>query len=160
MKAQLIIYADGGSRGNPGPAALGVVIEPVSESGLHSARPRLAGAPARGAKEYAEYLGELTNNEAEYRALIFALKKVKQLYGKEKVRAMAVEVRMDSELVVKHLNAEYKIEDEKLQPLFLEVWNLRQDFGSVRFTAVPRAKNRRADRLANEILNQQTSRLL
>ncbi|MBI4385500.1 ribonuclease HI family protein [Candidatus Parcubacteria bacterium] len=147
-KPQLTIYADGGSRGNPGPAALGVVIEPVGGSGLKPGR-----------KEYAEYLGELTNNEAEYRALIFALKKAKQLYGKNNIAKAAVEVRMDSELVVKHLNAEYKIEGEKLQPLFLEVWNLKQDFGSVRFTAVPRQKNRRADELVNSVLDQRASKL-
>ncbi|MBI2623891.1 ribonuclease HI family protein [Candidatus Parcubacteria bacterium] len=146
---QLIIHADGGSRGNPGPAALGVVIEPAAGSDLKPGR-----------KEYAEYLGELTNNEAEYRALIFALKKAKQLYGKDKIAKAAVEVRMDSELVVKHLNAEYKIEDEKLQPLFLEAWNLRQDFGSVRLIAVPRQNNRRADALVNRVLDQQGSRLL
>lgn len=147
-KLGLIISADGGSRGNPGPAALGVVIEPAAGSGL-----------AGGRKEYGEYLGELTNNEAEYRALIFALKKAKQVYGKARVKTMAVEVRMDSELAVKHLNAEYKIEDEKLQPLFLEVWNLKLDFGLVRFVAVPRAKNRRADYLVNQVLDQQASRL-
>ncbi|MBI3304851.1 ribonuclease HI family protein [Candidatus Parcubacteria bacterium] len=149
MKAQLIISADGGSRGNPGPAALGVVIEPAAGSDLKPGR-----------KEYAEYLGELTNNEAEYRALIFALKKAKQLYGKDRIAKAAVEVRLDSELVVKHLNAEYKIEDEKLQPLFLEVWNLKIDFGSIRFTAVPRQHNRRADQLVNRVLDQQASRLL
>lgn len=138
----LVISTDGGSRGNPGPAALGAVIE----------------GPL-GKKEYGEYLGELTNNEAEYRALIFALKKTKQLYGKAKAREMAVEVRMDSELVIKHLNGEYKIEDEKLQPLFLQVWNLKLDFGSVKFIAVPRAKNRRADELVNRVLDQQGSKL-
>ncbi len=148
MKPKLFISADGGSRGNPGPAALGAVIEPAAGSGLKSGR-----------KEYAEYLGELTNNEAEYRALIFALKKAKQLYGKARVKTMAVEVRMDSELVVKQLNAEYKIEDEKLQPLFLEAWNLKLDFGSVKFVSVPRLKNRRADQLANEVLNRETNKL-
>lgn len=150
MKAEpnLVISTDGGSRNNPGPAALGVVMEPAAGPGL-----------AGGRREYGEYLGELTNNEAEYRALIFALKKAKQLYGKDKIAKTAVEVRMDSELVVKQLNAEYKIEDEKLQPLFLQVWNLKLDFGSVKFVAVPRAKNRRADALVNRVLDQQGSKL-
>src|SRR6185369_6606957 len=76
----LVIYTDGGSRGNPGQAAIGVVI---------------------GAHEYKERLGVKTNNEAEYLALVFALKKAKQLLGKSKAKAASLEVRMDSELVVK-----------------------------------------------------------
>lgn len=116
---KIILYTDGGSRGNPGPSALGVYIETLG-------------------KGYGEFLGDKTNNEAEYSAIVSALKKVKSLIGKERAKKASVEVRMDSELACKQLNHEYKIENAKLQPLFLEVWNLTLDFGEVVFVHVPR----------------------
>ena len=129
---KLIIYTDGGARGNPGPAALGVVV---------------------GDKEYSEYLGEMTNNRAEYLALVFALKKAKALLGGKKAGEAELEVRMDSELIVRQLNGIYKIKEPDLQPLFIEVWNLRLDFKNVGFNHIPREQNRRADRLANQALD-------
>lgn len=132
---KIVVYADGGSRGNPGPAAIGVVV---------------------GTKEYAEYLGEKTNNQAEYRALIFALRKIKQIIGKKKSKETEVEVRMDSELVVRQLNARYKILEPELQPLFLEVWNARIDFKKVTFVHVPRQENMKADGLVNRMLDKHT----
>ena len=145
VKDRIIIYTDGGSRGNPGPAAIGVVIQ--DEKG-------------RSIKRYAEKIGVRTNNEAEYEAVIFALKKAKQLFGGEKAEKMHVEFRMDSELVTKQLNNEYKIEEEKLFPLFIKVHNLRMDFGEVEFNHVKREKNKDADRLLNEALDDSQSRLL
>lgn len=129
---KLVIYTDGGSRGNPGEAAIGVV---VGESG------------------YKERLGVKTNNEAEYLALIFALKKAKQILGKAKAKKTEVEVRMDSELVVKQMNAEYKISEENLQKFFMEIWNLRLDFKRVDFVHVRREDNKRADKLVNGALD-------
>ena len=138
---KIIIYTDGGSRGNPGPAAIGVVI--CNEKG-------------QCVNNYSEYLGdELTNNEAEYRAVIFALKKFKALFGKKLASSSEVEVRSDSELLVKQLNAEYKILDSKIQPLFLEIWNLKFDFGRVKFKYISRDKNKEADRLVNEALDKE-----
>ncbi len=134
---KLVIYTDGGARGNPGPAALGAVV---------------------GDKEYGEYLGEMTNNQAEYRALIFALKKAKQLLGKKKAKETGLEVRMDSELIVRQMNGEYKILESELQPLFVEIWNLRLDFKGVKFVHVPRAQNKRADRMVNSALNKALAR--
>lgn len=131
---KLIIYTDGGSRGNPGPAALGVVV---------------------GDKEYGEYLGEMTNNQAEYRALVFALKKAKQLLGSKKCEETELEVRMDSELIVKQMNAEYKIKELDLQLLFMEIWNLRLDFKSVVFKHIPREQNKQADRMVNQALDKE-----
>ena len=135
---KVVVYTDGGSRGNPGEAALGVVIK-----------------SSRGdvIKRYGERLGVKTNNEAEYAAVAFGLKKLKQLYGKEKTRTMHIEMRMDSELVCKQLSAEYKIENENLFPLFISIWNLRQDFDTVTFTHVSREKNQEADRMVNEALD-------
>jgi ribonuclease HI len=126
-----IIYTDGGSRGNPGKAAVGVVI---------------------GEKKYGDYIGETTNNVAEYRALIFALKKAKMLLGKN-AKISDLEIRADSELLIKQLNGEYKIKDENLKDLFIEVWNLKQDFNSVVFKHIPREKNKEADLIVNKILD-------
>ena len=135
---KFIVYTDGGARGNPGPAALGYVIKNEKGDVL---------------KEHGEYIGEKTNNEAEYKAAIFALKKIKSLWGKEKAKKTEIKVFADSELLVKQLNGQYKIENPNMQKLFLELWNLTIDFGKVSFTAVPRAKNKEADRLVNEALN-------
>jgi len=136
---KITIYTDGGSRGNPGPAAIGVVY--TNEKG-------------QIIKEYAEYLGDkLTNNEAEYKAVVFALKKFKALFGKEIAKKSEIEIRSDSELMVKQLKGEYKVVNENIQPLFLQVWNLKIDFLKIKFKQIPREKNKDADRLANEALD-------
>ena len=136
---KIIIHTDGGSRGNPGPSAIGVIIND---------------------KKYSEQIGEKTNNEAEYEAVIFALKKTKSLFGKKVVKTAEVEIKSDSELLIKQLNGEYKILEPKIQPLFLKVWNLKIDFGKVKFTAIPREKNKQADKLVNEALDQNLTRPL
>lgn len=129
---KLVIYADGGARGNPGPAALGVVI---------------------GSRKYGERIGETTNNVAEYKALLFALQKAKQLLSKKQAKQTELEVRMDSELVVKQLNGKYKILEPDLQGFFLQIWNLKLDFKQVGFIHIPREENREADRLVNLALD-------
>ena len=135
---KIIIYTDGGARGNPGPAAIGVVIADTRGNTL---------------KTYGQTIGIKTNNEAEYQAVIFAVKKIKQLFGKEKARAMQIEIRMDSELAVEQLSNRYKIQGENLQKLFMEIHNLLIDVkGEVTFTHVPREQNKQADRLVNEAL--------
>jgi len=136
-KEKIIIYTDGGSRGNPGPSAVGVVF--TDEKG-------------RAIKRYSKAIGIKTNNEAEYEAVIFALGKARQLFGKEKMKNMDIEMRMDSELVCRQLRGEYKIQEEKLFPLFIKIWNLRIELGRIIFTEVPRAKNKEADALVNEVL--------
>ena len=145
MNNSYIIHTDGGSRGNPGPAAIGVVIE-RAEGGLK--------------KEYGEFLGRATNNEAEYQGMIFALKKLKQLIGKKEAGEAKVEVHADSELLVRQLNGEYKIMGEKIQPLFLELWNLKLDFGEVIFKHIHREKNKEADRMVNVALDKELNKLL
>jgi len=137
---KIIIYIDGGSRGNPGPSAVGVVFCNETEQPI---------------KKYSQYLGELTNNEAEYNALIFALKKFKALFGNQLAKSSEIEVRSDSELLVKQLKGEYKILDKGLQELFMEVWNLKLDFKKLTFRAVSREKNKEADRLVNEALDKE-----
>ncbi|NTV55159.1 MAG: ribonuclease HI family protein [Candidatus Moranbacteria bacterium] len=131
----IVMYSDGGSRGNPGPAALGVFIETLD-------------------KRFGEYLGEKTNNEAEYAAIVAGLRKIKAIVGKEKAKRTHVECRMDSELACRQLNHVYKIENAKLQPLFFEVWNLMLDFGQVSFSHVPREQNTVADAEANRAMDE------
>lgn len=131
---KIIIYCDGGSRGNPGHAGIGVFL------------------PQFG-KEYSEYIGKATNNEAEYKALIFGLKKIKHLVGKEKSKKTEIEARMDSELIVNQMNAKYKIKEINLQQFFIEAWNLKQDFKKVNFVHVPREENKRADAMVNRELD-------
>ncbi|TSC74373.1 MAG: ribonuclease HI [Parcubacteria group bacterium Gr01-1014_44] len=145
LSAKYLIHTDGGSRGNPGPAAIGAVIEKFGGGMKH---------------EYGEFLGQATNNEAEYKAVIFALKKLKQLVGKDKSGEAEVEFHVDSELLVRQLGGQYKVLDEKIQKLFLEIWNLRIDFGKVIFKHVPREENKEADRMVNYALDRELHKLL
>ena len=130
------LYTDGGSRGNPGPGGIGIHIESLN-------------------KKYAEFIGAVTNNEAEYQALIFALEKVKSLLGKTKAKQAELQCFSDSELMVKQLNHEYKIKEERIQQYFIKIWNLMLDFSRVEFTHIPREKNKVADELANEAMDKQ-----
>ena len=135
---KLIVYTDGGSRGNPGPAALGVVVQNENGETL---------------KSYNAFLGKRTNNEAEYEAVIFALKKIKALWGGEATAHMQLEIRMDSKLLVEQLSDRYKIMEEHIGKLYLAVRNAKLDFGKVAFTHIPREKNKDADRQVNEALD-------
>jgi ribonuclease HI len=128
MIEKAIIFSDGGARGNPGPAGIGAVIYDKDKNIL---------------AEVSRFLGVSTNNQAEYKALIEALKKAIELKISE------VEAYLDSELVVKQLNREYKVKNKDIAPLFLEVYNLSQQFKSVKFSHVRREQNKEADRLAN-----------
>ena len=144
---KVTIYTDGGARGNPGPAALGVLF---------------LGEKGQILKEYSQYLGEKTNNEAEYLALIFALKKAKALFGKEKIESLPIDLKSDSELLIKQMKGEYKIKTPAIQNLFLEAWNLKIEFKNLKFYSVSREENKRADKLVNEALDNQakTQKLL
>ena len=136
---KLIIYTDGGSRGNPGPSAIGVVfVDWVTGETL---------------KTYGERVEDGTNNEAEYKAIIFALKKAKALYSKDTAKKMEVEMRMDSELACKQLSGEDKLSTPHIQQLFIEVWNLKTDFGKVSFVHIPREQNALADAALNRALD-------
>ncbi|MEK7582435.1 MAG: ribonuclease HI family protein [Patescibacteria group bacterium] len=143
-KPDFTIFTDGGSRGNPGPSAIGVVIK----------------GDAVGKKEYGEYIGIQTNNFAEYTAVIFALKKLKQLIGTDKAKESTVRVNADSELLVKQVNGEYKIKEDSIRDLFLELWNLRLDFKKILFSHVFREVNTEADRMANYALDREENKLL
>ncbi len=131
------IFTDGGARGNPGPAGIGCVIEYGS------------GATQHGTLiwEHGEYIGNTTNNQAEYRALICALEKSLEL-GHARVQCY-----LDSELLVKQLNREYRVKDAGLQVLYLKAYNLTQKFESIRFQHIRRELNRHADRMVNAALD-------
>ena len=135
---RIIIYTDGGSRGNPGPAAIGIIL--TEEKG-------------KVIKEYAQKIGRATNNESEYEAIIFALQKAKLLFGKQKAKNMEIEIRTDSEFIAKQLNAQYKILDRKIEQLFLKTWNLKIDFNKVVVKHIPRSENIEADKLVNRALD-------
>ncbi len=135
MSEKIVMFTDGGSRGNPGPAGIGIYVETLN-------------------KKYGECIGETTNNVAEYSALIYGLKKLKQLLGKDKTKEFEIECNLDSELIVKQMNHEYKIKDENVQKNFIEIWNLMLDFKNVIFKHIPREKNKVADSLVNQALDQ------
>ena len=134
---KIIIYTDGGARGNPGPAGIGVVI--VDEQGkmLH---------------ESSAYIGETTNNVAEYEALIRALEDAK-MFG-DKLKDMVVEIRMDSELIVRQMQGIYKVKEPSLKERFAKVVHLKMSHTpNLVFVHIPREKNKRADELVNEVID-------
>ncbi len=128
----LILRTDGASRGNPGPAGIGVVIE------AEGTDERL---------EFRAFIGETTNNVAEYRALLLALAEA------GKLAPAAVTVKSDSELLVRQLNGVYKVKAEQLKPLFLEAVRRLRGFPSARILHVGREENRAADSLANRAID-------
>jgi len=130
---RLRLRTDGASRGNPGPAAAGVVVESDEGETLYS---------------IGLYLGEMPNNQAEYRALIMGLRAVAEF------QPNAVDVFMDSELVVRQMTGAYHVRDAILQQLYREAMALVQTLPRVTFTHVRRAENALADQLANQALDR------
>lgn len=136
-RRRLVVEADGGSRGNPGPAGYGaVVLDPATDEVL---------------VERAEGLGVTTNNVAEYQGLIAGLRAAVEL------GATDVDVRMDSKLVVEQMSGRWKIKHPAMQPLAREAAELVREIGSVRFEWIPRLRNSRADALANEAMDAQAA---
>jgi ribonuclease HI len=129
---KLFIYTDGGSRGNPGPAATGVVIKNENGETLEA---------------YGEYLGEQTNNFAEYSAAISAFKKAKEL-GADQVNFVT-----DSKLVVEQLNGNWKVKEPTIQKLFVKAWNEIQKFKKVTIKHTLRGNNKEADAEVNKVLD-------
>ena len=136
----IIAYTDGGARGNPGPAAAGVVF---------------CNGKKKVIEKHSKYLGDnLTNNIAEYKAVIFALKKFKSRFGKKLAKETQMEIRTDSELIYKQFIGEYKIKNENMQKLFIELRNLTVDFKKVKMKHVSRNYNKDADELVNQELDK------
>ena len=130
----LTIYTDGGSRGNPGPAATGVVIKKGDET----------------IEAYGEFLGDQTNNFAEYSAVISALKKAHALGATE------VDLISDSKLVVEQLNGNWKVKEPTIQKLFVKAYNQMQGFKKIRLKHTLREGNKEADAEVNKILDAQS----
>ncbi len=136
MTRRFIIYTDGASRGNPGPASIGAVIYLDTAGGLEEVA------------SVSEPIGHTTNNVAEYRAVVAGLELVARLDPDE------VTVRADSQLLVRQLDGEYRVKAPNLKPLYVQVRRLADALGGVRFEHVPREANSRADGLANEALDR------
>lgn len=132
---KLIIYTDGASRGNPGPASYGYTISDEKGMLLY---------------EKGEYIGIATNNVAEYTAVLEAFKKVQEMFMAKSVN---VEMFADSKLVAEQLSGRYKIKSLHLKPIIEEIKILAMEFGVVIYTHIPRSKNTTADRLANLALD-------
>jgi len=126
------IYVDGGSRGNPGPSGVGVVILDANGKRL---------------KEVSKYIGEATNNIAEYNALLYGLEEALML------RIDEIVVNLDSELVVKQLAGDYRVKDPGLKPLFERAMNMLKSFKSFEIRHIDREKNKEADKLVNRAIN-------
>lgn len=132
------MYADGGSRGNPGPSASGFVLYELDEDGNQGEL----------IFEHGEYLGHATNNQAEYTAIVLGLKKAKEL------GAEFVDVRLDSQLAVRQLNGEYRVKNQELAKLFVQIYNLRPKFHALVFSHVRREFNTAADAMVNKALDE------
>ena len=137
---KLIINTDGGARGNPGPAGIGVVIRDENQVIIG---------------EHKQYIGEATNNVAEYRALVLALEEAHKVSSFEfRVSSETqLEVRMDSELIVRQMQGKYKIKEPTLKLLAADVLKLIKQFKNVTFSHVPREQNKEADVLVNQAID-------
>lgn len=132
----MIVNTDGGARGNPGPAACGVVIK--SKDGIVI-------------KKLGKYLGICTNNEAEYHGLILGLEEILKMGESE------AEFLLDSQLIANQMLGNYKVKDYKLIPLYKKALKLAEKFSRIDFIYIPREKNKMADYLVNKILDSRTN---
>ncbi|MFH0987760.1 MAG: ribonuclease HI family protein [Parcubacteria group bacterium] len=129
---KLTIFTDGGARGNPGPAAIGVVIHDTTGKVVF---------------EKGKSIGHATNNVAEYSAVILAMEKAKELGATE------LDFNLDSLLVVEQLKGNYKVKNADLAQLFMKVWNLSKHFERISYKHIYREQNTAADALVNAALD-------
>ena len=134
MTRRLVVEADGGSRGNPGPAGYGAVVRDAATGEVLA--------------EVSDSLGRATNNVAEYSGLIAGLKAAARL-----ARGADVEVRMDSKLVVEQMSGRWQIKHPDMRPLAAKAAETARALGRVNYTWVPRSRNAHADRLANQAMD-------
>ena len=130
--SKLVVHVDGGSRGNPGPAAIGVVMSDPGGEVL---------------EEMGERIGDATNNVAEYRALLRGLARAAELGARE------IEIVNDSELVARQLTGAYRVKHAAMKPLYLEAMSALRGFERWQVRTVPREQNARADALVNQALD-------
>lgn len=129
----MTLYVDGASRGNPGPAGIGVVLYDGGN---------------RVVQSYGRYIGETTNNVAEYTALLYGLQEAISH------QAVSLRVRTDSELLARQIQGRYKVKEPRLKALCDQVFHLIPTFRSFAIDHLPRTKNREADRLANQAIDK------
>ncbi len=127
------IYTDGGSRGNPGPGAIGVVVMNQKNKVIY---------------ELSKYLGRCTNNEAEYLAVLHGLKIASSR------KYTDVQIHIDSLLVASQLSGKYKVKNERLKKIFRKIKYLEKDLHTVEYIHIKRDKNKNADNLVNEALDE------
>lgn len=133
-----ILFTDGGARGNPGPAGAGAVIKKGDAT----------------LKKIAKPLGKRTNNWAEYEAVIIALEELKKIVPESRRKETVVEVRLDSELIARQLSGKYQVKEKTLFSQYIKAHNLLvKDFPNTTFTHIPREKNKEADALSNEAMD-------
>ena len=123
------LFVDGGARGNPGPAGIGIVIEGTKNV------------------DFGKYIGETTNNIAEYTGVVYGLQEALML------RADDVELRLDSELVVQQLSGEYRVKNINIKPLFEQALHLIKGFKKFEIVHIKREENKQADKLVNKAIN-------
>lgn len=134
-KETLTIFTDGGSRGNPGPAGIGVVL--LDEKG-------------KIVEEISRCIGDATNNVAEYLAVIYGLQEA--IYRK----ASNIVINVDSQLIARQLKGEYRVKDHNMRKFYDLALNLFRWFDSIDIKEVPREKNKEADALVNKALDKET----
>ena len=136
---QFTIHADGGSRGNPGPSGAGAVVR----DGLGNI-----------VTSVSKFLGHQTNNFAEYEAVILAFEQLLEIVSKAEMKETSVMVKMDSMLVVRQMQGEWKVKHPNMKPQHARLRALEEQFGKVSFTHVYREENADADALANEAMDK------
>ncbi len=129
-----IIFTDGGARGNPGPAATGIIVRNTNNEII---------------MEDGEFLGVATNNDAEYSALVRAITTLKEKGATE------IDCYLDSELVVKQLKGQYKVKNDRMLSAYNKIKELEKSFAKITYTHIPRSKNTEADAIVNRILDTQ-----
>lgn len=135
---KVTVFTDGGARGNPGPSGIGIQVLDEKNKVL---------------TEVSEFIGEATNNVAEYTAVLRALEHMQDFF--DDTKALHIAFKLDSQLVERQLNGVYKVKDETLKTYFTDIKNQLGQFASVTFTHVRREENKEADRLANEAMDAQ-----
>jgi len=132
VSSKITLFVDGAARGNPGPAGIGVVILGQNNTKL---------------KEYYKYIGNTTNNIAEYNALVYGLQEALSIGAKELL------IKLDSELVAKQIKGEYKVKNKNIKPLFDQAIHMLNKFEKIEVKHVDRKENKVADKLANKAIN-------
>ncbi len=145
---EYLIWTDGGARGNPGPAGIGVYIQ--AEVG--------EGGEPRTVAELSEYIGTATNNQAEYRALLAALAELNQRITADNETPLNASVQLftDSELMAYQIQGRYRVKNAELQPLYQQARDILATYGRFTITPVRREKNQVADRLVNQAIDAAT----